>query len=485
MRVWPGGRIPYSYHASILPEEKPKIRAAFDQWQTMTAGRITFFEAGRDPNRVIVRGDGSGVCVSGLPGKPPSGTRELRWHKGCPYDHEAGHVIGLYHEHQRFDRDRFLKFDYPLLACGSPYYDVVKRCAVTTDTNYGEYNAQSVMHYRFGSTKPPCYMAFRTSGECVTIASRGITPHDASNVLELYAQKDYGWAPFRSIGRDGGANLPLSPDIAEGVRAVGDPALTAQRDGSFNLFVRGGDDQLWHRFHSNGRWSGWYRLGGTLASSPSAASFGPGSVIVAARLKNGNLGLLQYASAKWSAWAEIPPPPGGALSAPAIVAMSPGKLEILVRGNGDRLWRLSYEANGSRRASTQDWVDEGGQIAGNPAAASWGANRIDVVATSASRQLMHWRFDGVQKGWSAIGCCADPSSSPAIASLGRNTYDIVFRDTDGRLRQQSFARNGWSASLQLGGLLNSSPAIVATSARRLDVVAVGTDQTLKHRSRER
>jgi hypothetical protein len=49
-----------------------------------------------------------------------------------------------------------------------------------------------------------------------------------------------------------------------------------------DVFVRGGDNALWHKWFQNG-WSGWESLGGYLTSSPAAASWSYGRIDVFVR----------------------------------------------------------------------------------------------------------------------------------------------------------------------------------------------------------
>jgi hypothetical protein len=98
-------------------------------------------------------------------------------------------------------------------------------------------------------------------------------------------------------------------------------------------------------------------------------------------------------------------------------------------------------------------------------------------------QLWHrFRMNGNWSGWYRLGGAL--GSSPAAASFGRGS-DVVLRDGERRLRHLTHTRSGWSSSVAIGGILASSPAIAGTGARRLDVVAVGTDNVLKHRWWER
>ena len=56
--------------------------------------------------------------------------------------HELGHLIGLYHEHQRPDRDQFVKVIYSNLA---PF--IQKDYEKLDFETYGEYDFNSIMHY--------------------------------------------------------------------------------------------------------------------------------------------------------------------------------------------------------------------------------------------------------------------------------------------------------------------------------------------------
>ena len=52
--------------------------------------------------------------------------------------------------------------------------------------------------------------------------------------------------------------------------------------GRVDVFVRGTDDALWHRWF-DGKWRGWESLGGPLNFGPAVASWGPRRLDVFAR----------------------------------------------------------------------------------------------------------------------------------------------------------------------------------------------------------
>jgi hypothetical protein len=69
------------------------------------------------------------------------------------------------------------------------------------------------------------------------------------------------------------------------------PAAVSWGPNRLDLFVRGADNQLYHKWF-DGSWHGWKALGGTLASAPTVSTWGPGRLDVFARGANNQRGLL-------------------------------------------------------------------------------------------------------------------------------------------------------------------------------------------------
>ena len=79
-------------------------------------------------------------------------------------------------------------------------------------------------------------------------------------------QQASGWSGWESLG---------------GVLTSG-PGVCSWSSGRLDVFVRGTDNALWHKWFSNG-WSGWESLGGVLTSDPAAVSWGPNRIDVFVR----------------------------------------------------------------------------------------------------------------------------------------------------------------------------------------------------------
>ncbi|GAA3643480.1 hypothetical protein GCM10022236_52690 [Microlunatus ginsengisoli] len=87
------------------------------------------------------------------------------------------------------------------------------------------------------------------------------------------------------------------------------PAVSSWAPRRLDVFVRGTDNALWHRWYDSNAWSGWESLGGDLASAPAAVSWTRGRIDVFARGSDNALKHVWY-DGNWSAWESL----GGAFT---------------------------------------------------------------------------------------------------------------------------------------------------------------------------
>jgi hypothetical protein len=245
------------------------------------------------------------------------------------------------------------------------------------------------------------------------------------------------------------------------------PAASSWSSGRLDVFVRGTDSALWHKWFQNG-WSGWESLGGVLTSSPAAVSSGNGRIDVFVRGTDCALWHKRFQNG-WSSWSSL----GGVLtSEPAVASWGSGRLDVFVRGTDSALWHRRFQNGWS------SWQSLGGVLTTGPAAVSWGSGRIDVFAGGTDSALWHKRFQNGWSGWSSLGGVI--TSTPAASSWAPGRLDVFAAGTDSRMWHKWF-QNGWSGWESLGGVLTSAPAAVSWGPNRIDTFVMGTDSALWHK----
>ena len=82
------------------------------------------------------------------------------------------------------------------------------------------------------------------------------------------------------------------------------PAVAAWGSNRLDVFVRGTDAALWHKWWDGSKWNTWESLGGNLNSAPAAASWGSGRLDVLVRGNDGALWQKYYENG-WSSWSSL------------------------------------------------------------------------------------------------------------------------------------------------------------------------------------
>lgn len=245
------------------------------------------------------------------------------------------------------------------------------------------------------------------------------------------------------------------------------PEVVAWGANRLDVFVVGTDDGMYHKWWDGSRWSEWENHGGKLTSPPEVVAWASGRLDVFARGTDGALWHKWFDGA-WHPWESL----GGQLaSAPRVVSWGPGRLDIFVRGTDGALWHRWFDG------AWGGWESLGGQITGQPAAVSWAPGRLDIFARGTDRALWHQWFQGSWGSWESLG--GELISAPNACAWGPGRLDILALGTDRAVWHRWF-EGGWGAWESLGGGLISTPEVVAWGPGRLDIFGVGLDQALWH-----
>jgi hypothetical protein len=249
------------------------------------------------------------------------------------------------------------------------------------------------------------------------------------------------------------------------------PAASSWGGNREDMFARGPDGQLWHRWRDGGAWASWERIGGLLASgtSPAAVSWGPNRIDVLVTGIDQGLWHAWWDGTGWKGWEPL----GGRLTAsPAVAARGPGTLDVLVRGTDSGLWHEWWDG------AWKGWEPHGGVAAGAPAATSRGAGTLDVVIRGSDDGLWHEWWDGSQwVRWETLG--GKLASSPAATSWGGGRLDVAALGSQGEL-MHLYWWGQWSIWLSRGGIGTSDPGLVSPRFGVVDAFVRGTDNGAWH-----
>jgi hypothetical protein len=180
---------------------------------------------------------------------------------GIAIRHEMGHAMGLYHEHQRPDRNNYIQVTPPPGSDGA--YATIPTTTTTAVT--GPYDLRSIMHY--------------ANDEIFRLVGGGLLPRSPSE------------GPLQSISRgDAAAVLSMYVPGSSSTRVFGgitgsSRGVTAAGEATFRFTAaQGQDGALWVNKHSPAcsGWCGWGSFGGQISAPPGIATK-PGGVVVAAR----------------------------------------------------------------------------------------------------------------------------------------------------------------------------------------------------------
>lgn len=130
-RPWPGAAVQVWIDPAVRAnrDRNGKVLRAIAAWRSATGVRIEVTTSRRGPTLFVVDG-GRGPCTANVgyyprvPAQGPGASGGVLTVGQCSAGsvlHEFGHVLGLMHEHQRADRDRYLSFSpvaAVLAACG-------------------------------------------------------------------------------------------------------------------------------------------------------------------------------------------------------------------------------------------------------------------------------------------------------------------------------------------------------------------------------
>jgi hypothetical protein len=289
---------------------------------------------------------------------------------------------------------------------GDAHFDEAETWTVNIPVPGGTFDLVTVAAHEFGHSLGLAHssVAGALMFPSYSGPQRFLAQDDIDGIRSIYGAGGSGWESLGGV-------LSSGPDVCSWAQ------------GRLDVFVRGSDNALWHKWYDGG-WSDWESLGGVLTSDPTAVSW------------------------------------------------SNGRIDVFVRGTDNALGHKWYDGGWS------DWESLGGVLSSGPDVCSWAQGRLDVFVRGSDNALGHKWYDGGWSGWESLGGVL--SSGPDVCSWAQGRLDVFVRGSDNALWHKWYD-GGWSDWESLGGVLTSDPTAVSWSNGRIDVFVRGTDDTLWHK----
>ncbi|XP_059145365.1 uncharacterized protein LOC131932473 [Physella acuta] len=188
--LWKNGIIPYVFNFTFPPQDRDAILSAMAEWEKATC--IRFRLASADDTDVVVFRDGR-RCSTNI-GRI-GGQQAVTLAKTCRSKriliHELGHVLGLIHEHQRHDRDKYVRVLLENVRnMSQERYQFSKLLTGSITDKTVKYDYTSVMHYgrNYFARSPDLTTLQTTDRRYQDIIGRAEKPsyNDVETVNRLY-----------------------------------------------------------------------------------------------------------------------------------------------------------------------------------------------------------------------------------------------------------------------------------------------------------
>lgn len=213
-RRWPGGIIPYVVDPSFT--ERNQLFAAMKEWESGTNIRFVERQGHTTYLRVMPHADACNSKVGRIGGEQRINCAPLP-SKQRAYIHEIGHAVGLVHEHQRQDRDRYVAVDFSNVKPGK-----VGNFRIRENTVAGcEYDYASVMHYG-----PKSHAVDSSKPTLVAVGGQKLTGSKLSTLDKAFVNCLYPNVGVvrRGDSTDDGAGAASEVAIAGVIHDPSDPA---------------------------------------------------------------------------------------------------------------------------------------------------------------------------------------------------------------------------------------------------------------------
>ncbi|HND31804.1 MAG TPA: hypothetical protein PLA94_17500, partial [Myxococcota bacterium] len=261
----------------------------------------------------------------------------------------------------------------------------------------------------------------------------------------------------------------------------GDPVAVTGSDFTHHVAVAGEGSVLqWWRKDVLGSDPIWQALKKTTLRPPALWLTPTGGLGVVIQATDGVLWSSQYEGRSWGDFVSVK---SKAAQEYAIVVDSNGCLNIFMRSQDNALWNTRQVS--SKQNVWEEWTARSGagSLTSGPSAALNAAGRVEVVVRGPGNQVFRTAELGPGKWDSWYMLEGELAGAPVMARQADRRLMVFGVGPTGTLRvtTQTIAATLWTGWTDLGGRLASQPVVGTNRDGRVEVFARGVDGNLHHR----
>jgi len=278
----------------------------------------------------------------------------------------------------------------------------------------------------------------------------------------------------------------------------GGPSVVRSSDGRLEVFGRGADNAIWHKYQADSnsdQWTTWINLGDNnkFTSDPVAILSSEGFIHLFAKGADSSLmHKTQFTNNTMFVWTEWTSLGGSLTSQPAVMLDAEGLIHVFVRGPDRALWH-KHQIGGQepRFVKWSEWQSLGGVLASAPRVpislntvnlleifvrasdkAFW--HRTQVASLPPNERELDWNE------WQSLGGVF--SSGPSTIVNGEGLVETYGRGADKAIwRKTQYVVDGapkWSNWVSLRGITSTGPAVRVKGDGMVDVYVRGVDKQI-------
>jgi hypothetical protein len=560
VELWPGGRVPYrfdtgtnngkTYTNRFSDGDKARVETKMATWvSAMTLGGREYISFEHCPGNdctdtsyVLVRynkkavGSNQPVETNNMCTYFEGGIEKVGMNPNGPTEfhltqrsggvntnqsdqvilHELGHCLGMWHEQNREDRDRWLR-QYPTPAhcdgpdgtrgtdddgdCTGDFQNVSFRARPLLPL-LGNYDYDSIMHYpsytgdgelRWTDPIGNTFLGMTWRTPYAPARPLFVSKRDVSRLLQYYthdANSKWGFFTSLSYVSQSDPDLLPNPYLARGISAVGTPAIAHMSPGNYDLFARGSDNRIYWKMYRRVNnvpvtFVGWRPIGCCFSSDPSAVSRGQNRIDVVAINDSGDVQRIKYIDGTWYDPLTLRGghPTGGIKEIDGNVYIGPGiasrgfnSLDVFVVRSDGRLAVTTWSAGNWGAWRT---LGSAYDVTARPAAVALSATEVQLAINESDVRLYE-PLVTFPNGSFSLGnnkATTAAKTPPALAKRNSQTsrYNVFITNSGGRISYR-LSQSSWR---EVGGIPKSGtgPSAVATGDFAFKLLMNGEDAT--------